>query len=237
MWRPFACSFASHAYENFIKKYDRAESAPLRMQRENAVNEKVKKNKSVEGICEEAEKRIQDFKTLKLRVIQQRKMIKTTDLNIRKHYEVQLKAMRDRQRKDKEAKKNEIIRIRGLSKAKPPRPISKIEEKTPTSNFFGLTAPSENYRRSITKTPLENYGRSTTKTPLDSYDRSITKTPLENYGNAKTPLPSIKKRNTVSPKIQSSRFQEATSKYSDGKMVKIGQIPNKISHSPKLRTK
>ena len=163
MWRPFAHNFAQHAYENFIKKYDRADSAPLRMTRETITGEKMKKNKSVEGISEEAEKRIEDFELLKKRVIQQRELIKNTDTHLKKHDEVRLRIIREGLRKEREKKKAEMIRIRGFSSSKPTR-ISRTANqansfsgrttRTPNSNIFGLTEPIAIRRANNNKTPI-----------------------------------------------------------------------------------
>jgi hypothetical protein len=153
MWRPFAFNFATHAFENFVKKINRAESAPAKTRIEKI--EKIKTTHSVNSISEEAEKRIEDYKNLKKRVKQQRELIKNKDTDIKKNYEIRLRLIKRIQDEDRERKKKDMIRIRTFSSSKASRSNQSTSNhnkklrngtKSPVQNkftIFGLTAPDE----------------------------------------------------------------------------------------------
>ena len=170
MWRPFAFNFVPHAFDVFRKRHERAESAPLELKIELVENEKFRKMRSVRVISEEAKQRMQEFKNLKLRVKQQREMIKITDYNLKKRHEMRLKTFKDVKEKEKEKKKENMIRIRTFSKSKPVRnnrnvtnrPVSdkfgsKKETKSLNTTIFGLTAPNEKNILPRLKSPFNNF--------------------------------------------------------------------------------
>lgn len=163
MWRPFACSFVTHAFDNFLKKAERAESAPVSTKREN-LGEKSYRNKSVKAISEEAEQKIVEFQNLKKKVRQQREIIKQTEENAKRSSQIRLKMLKEAQVKAREKKKQEMVRIRNMFNSKPPRSKTSTsvrgrqsrtsESRHQTSTIFGLTAPSEENPYKRGKTPF-----------------------------------------------------------------------------------
>ncbi|OMJ71681.1 hypothetical protein SteCoe_30050 [Stentor coeruleus] len=163
MWRPFACNFVTHAFDNFLKKAERAESAPLSTKRE-ILEERSYRNKSVKTISEEAEQKILEFQNLKKKVRQQRESIKQIDENAKRSSEIRLKMLKEAQVKARERKKQEMIRIRNMLNSKPPRSKTSTsvrgrqsrvtESSQQSSTIFGLTAPSEEKSYKRGKTPL-----------------------------------------------------------------------------------
>lgn len=150
MWRPFASGFANHAYDNFVKKYDRVESAPINARKDFYENCEINSDDSIKSMSHEARKHIENFNHLKLKVVEQRKKIKDTDFEILKRNEFRIKNIKSRQETEKHRKRQYIKDLRSFSSNKTRRLHSldlrpKIHKNKrssrPETTIFMLTTP------------------------------------------------------------------------------------------------
>ena len=101
MWRPFASSFADHAYANFVRKINRVESAPLQSRRENIENYELSSESSIKSRYVEAQQRLDEYVSLKTKVKRQRRKIKERDLNLQKLKEIRIRSIKTLQENEK----------------------------------------------------------------------------------------------------------------------------------------
>jgi hypothetical protein len=151
-----------HAFDNFIKRYERAETAPV---------VKVKRARGKIDISqlfpfrhskEEVEERMERFKNLQKRVTRQRLLIKQKDKIIQRNRALRLELERKRRFETRAQKQGAQVRIRNLHSHKPGtvpakpsiRTSSQLAryDKTRTESpvqpggIFSLTSANENSR-------------------------------------------------------------------------------------------
>lgn len=129
MWRPFVFSLANHAYENFVKKIERADSAPPGLRGESV---KSQKNKSCSGFSEEAQKRIEDFENLKKKVRKQREVIRIQEESLKRKEELRIRVCKENLMKIRKRRFEDMKKVRAMSSCKPKRVL-------PDKGVFDLT--------------------------------------------------------------------------------------------------
>ena len=130
MWRPFVFTLANHAYENFVKKIERADSAPPGLRGDSV---KSKKSKSFSGVSEEAQKRIVDFENLKKKVRRQREMIRVQEESKKRKEELRIKICKENQVRIRIKRIEDMKKVRAMSSFKPSRVV-------PERGVFDLTS-------------------------------------------------------------------------------------------------
>ncbi|OMJ86212.1 hypothetical protein SteCoe_12352 [Stentor coeruleus] len=149
MWRSFACGFANHAYDNFIKKYGRVESAPANPRKAFTDNYELESMTSLRSLSFEVQKRMEEYSKLKSKVADQRKKIKETDYEILKRKELKIRNIKSMQETEKFRKKQYLQHIRESSKNKTRkfcsldlRPNTNRNDKPNLeTKIFALTSP------------------------------------------------------------------------------------------------
>lgn len=204
-WRPFASNFVSHAFDNFIKRYERAETAPVVKVKRARGKIDISQLFPFKHSKEEVEERMERFKNLQKRVIRQRLLIKQKDKIIERNRALRLELERKRRFETRAQKQGAQLKVRNLYNQKPSTVPAKVSirassrlaryDKTRTESpvqpggIFSLTSANENSR--LNQSALAYKNRSSSRT--SNKPRTSANTSLPMISSTKPDIPSSSK--------------------------------------------
>lgn len=171
-WRPFASNFVSHAFDNFIKKYERAETAPVVKVKRARGKIDISQLFPFKHSKDEVQERMERFKNLQKRVTRQRLLIKQKDKIIERNSELRLELERKRRFESRTQKNGIQVRFRNLYTQKPSTVPARVnyrsssthskyektrnESPTQPGGIFSLTSANENSRLNQSTITVKN---------------------------------------------------------------------------------
>lgn len=141
MWRPFISKFSDKTYEHFIKRHSSISSSNPKPTHHNSSDHYFPYTRS---LSEDHTLRYEEYKTLQLKVKNQRKIIKKTEKFHLNRVKTACFEFKEQQQQEKVQKQEEILKARKCINNKTrkfqnlnlnPKPISEFMEKT----YFSFT--------------------------------------------------------------------------------------------------
>lgn len=161
-WRPFASNFVNHAFENYIKRYDRSETAPSDQPKLKKAKFDINELFPYKNSKIALEERMQKFQELQKRVQRQRVLIKNRDKVLERNRTLR-KELETTQRVENQNQKKQMLNHirsfhRDIPSTVPQRlnhrksdrsergSVSKsqiVERESPSGGIFSLTSALE----------------------------------------------------------------------------------------------
>lgn len=128
-WRPFASNFANHAFENYIKRHDRSETAPNDQPKTKKTKFDISELFPYKNSKQALQDRMEKFQELQKRVQRQRVLIKNRDRQLQRNRTVREQLKLDQRKQNFNQKKQMLNNIRSSQSDIPTSLPSKLIQR------------------------------------------------------------------------------------------------------------